>query len=156
MILFKNANHSLWSAGLATLVALLDVREPTRWGQDSTIPAPNERTTGEWVDVDLEYPDFPTSGTPYNVGVKWNYTRITTGRTYLHNVTETNTNAHTLDLQQLITDRRTYRIMHDVYLSDKRAKAILDELINRGWWLSYIAEIQRNTKLHLKGKSGLI
>jgi hypothetical protein len=50
----------------------------------------------------------------------------------------------TLDLQRLITDRRTYRIMHDVHLSDKCAKAILDELVNRGWWLSYICCI----KLH--------
>jgi hypothetical protein len=44
----------------------------------------------------------------------------------------------TLDLQRLITDGRTYRIMHDVHLSDKCAKAILDELVNRGWWLSYM------------------
>jgi hypothetical protein len=67
LIPLKIANHSLWSAGLTALVALLDVREPTRWGQDSTITVPDERTTGERVDVDLEYPDFPTPGTPYNV-----------------------------------------------------------------------------------------
>jgi hypothetical protein len=50
-----------------------------------------------------------------------------------HNVRQTQ--MLTLDLQRLITDRRTYRIMHDVHLSDKCAKAILDELVNRGWWL---------------------
>jgi hypothetical protein len=105
-----------WLAVMAGVVALSDVRDPTRRGEDATVPAAGERTTSESVDVALEYPDFPIPGTPYRVDVDWSYTRVTTGASYNHNVTETNTNPNVLDLQRLATDRDTYRPGDTVHL----------------------------------------
>ena len=105
-----------WCAVVAGVVALADVRDPTRRGEDATVPAPGERTLREKVDVKLSYPDFPIPGTPYRVDVGWDYTRITTGASYSHRVEETNVNPHVLDLQRLMTDRRLYRRGEVVHL----------------------------------------
>jgi hypothetical protein len=97
-----------WLAVIAGVVALSDERDPTRRGQDNTLPAPDERTIREIVDVNLEYPDFPIPGTPYRLNVDWNYTRQTTGTSYTYQVKETNTNPHILDQQILLTDKKIY------------------------------------------------
>jgi hypothetical protein len=96
-------------AGMAAIVGCADVRDPTRRGQDATVPSPGEVTVRERVDVELRYADFPIPGTPYTVRADWQYTRETTGASYTHAVTEANTNEHVLDLQRLQTDQTTYK-----------------------------------------------
>jgi hypothetical protein len=105
-----------WCAVVAGVVALADVRDPTRRGEDATVPAPGERTLREKVDVKLSYPDFPIPGTPYRVNVGWDYTRMTDGAFYTHRVEETNTNPHVLALQRLVTDSEVYRRGQVVHL----------------------------------------
>ena len=96
-------------AGMAAIVGCADVRDPTRRGQDATVPAPGEVTVRERVDVELRYPDFPIPGTPHTVKADWRYTRETTGASYSHAVAEANTNEHVLLLQRLQTDRKEYK-----------------------------------------------
>ena len=96
-------------AGIAAIVGCADVRDPTRRGQDATVPAPGEVTVRERVDVELRYPDFPIPGTPHTVKADWQYTRETTGASYSHAVAEANTNEHVLLLQRLQTDKKTYK-----------------------------------------------
>lgn len=105
-----------WLAVMAATVALADTRDPTRRGQDTTVPVPGERTLREQVNVTLEYPDFPIPGTPYKVDVNWNYTRATTGQAYTHSVIETQTNTHILNLQRLVTDKKVYHAGATVHL----------------------------------------
>jgi hypothetical protein len=103
-------------AGMAAIVGCADVRDPTRRGQDATVPAPGEVTVRERVEVELRYADVPIPGTPYTVEADWRYTRETTGASYSHAVAESNANEHVLDLQRLQTDRTTYRRGETIHL----------------------------------------
>ncbi|MBN2056912.1 hypothetical protein JW905_18445 [bacterium] len=79
----------------AAVVGLSDSADPWWRGQDATPPAAGELTTAEKVDVEFSYPDgAPLAGRAYAVDVKWEYQRITTGNTYTHAVSETQTNIH--------------------------------------------------------------
>jgi hypothetical protein len=82
------------SAGVA--VALGDRRDPFRRGEDSTLPAPGEKTTAENLVLQMSYPDTIALGKPFRVGAKWTYTRVTTGNSYTHAVSEISTEGHHL------------------------------------------------------------
>jgi len=95
-------DDSLTVAGVASAIAtgavavgLSDGPDPWWRGQEATPPAKGELTVAEKVDVVFGYPSrAPNAGAPYPVDVKWEYQRITTGNTYAHSVTETQTNIH--------------------------------------------------------------
>ncbi|CAL9590739.1 hypothetical protein SUDANB105_05218 [Streptomyces sp. enrichment culture] len=65
------------AAALALAAALSDVRDPSRRGQDATIPPGGAYTLDETVDVAIEYPDLPIPGRPFATDVHWQYTRRT-------------------------------------------------------------------------------
>lgn len=95
-------DDSITIAGVASVIAtaaaavgLSDVVDPWWRGQEATPPAKGELTVAEKVDAEFSYPGgAPSAGTPYPVDVTWKYQRITTGNTYNHSVTETQTNIH--------------------------------------------------------------
>ncbi|WP_380674816.1 hypothetical protein [Salinigranum sp. GCM10025319] len=92
----------------AVAAALSDYRDPVRRGQDATSPRAGERTEREEVDVDVEYPDLPWPGTPFETRVEWEYTRTTDQRTLTHSVSEHRHNAEFLLGQYVSTDSATY------------------------------------------------
>lgn len=92
-------------AGVASAVALVavavglsDDEDPWWRGQAATPPAADELTTAERVEVAFDYPGSPPkAGAPFPVAVDWEYQRVTTGATYSHSVSETQTNVHISD-----------------------------------------------------------
>lgn len=79
----------------AVAVGLSDDADPWWRGQEATPPVRDELTIAETVNVEFDYPDgAPNAGVPYQVHVKWDYQRITTGNTYTHSVEETQKNSH--------------------------------------------------------------
>jgi hypothetical protein len=95
-------------AAAALAAALSDEIDPTRRGQEATVPDADETTVREVVSVSLDYPQIPLPGTPYSVKVDWSYDRLTDRQTRTHAVSETQTNQHVLQSQHLLTDRREY------------------------------------------------
>ena len=95
-------------AAAALAAVLSDEIDPHRRGQIATVPHSNERTIRETVSVELEYPEIPFPGRPYKVDAKWKYRRETDQRTMEHAVSETKRNTHTVETQELITDRAVY------------------------------------------------
>lgn len=82
------------AAAVATAAALSDVRDPFRRGEDNTVPAAGELTTGERVRAKISYPEPVALGKPFAITTDWTYTRITTGASYNYSVSETNNNIH--------------------------------------------------------------
>jgi hypothetical protein len=85
-------------AAVALAVGLSDDEDPWWRGQEATPPKPGELTVAEKVDVRFDYPGgAPKAGAPFPVAVDWRYERVTTGETYGHAVSETQTNVHVSD-----------------------------------------------------------
>ncbi len=108
-----------WCAVVAGVAALSDVKDPHQRGREATVPAPGETTLREPLNVKMNYPDFPIPGTPYRVKTSWEYTRITDGGSYPHQVEEVNDNPHVLEEQVLITDQSEYTPGEMVHLLAK-------------------------------------
>jgi hypothetical protein len=89
------------AAAAATAAGLSDARDPFRRGQDNTMPASGEMTVGERLEASLMYPEAVELGRPFAVQTKWEYTRITTGKTYSYSVSETNNNVHVLERYEI-------------------------------------------------------
>lgn len=76
-------------------VALSDDEDPWWRGQEATTPDPSELTVAEKVHAKLSYPNGPpNAGIPYPIEVKWEYTRITTGKSYTYSIREIQKNTH--------------------------------------------------------------
>jgi hypothetical protein len=88
---------------VAVIVAMADEADPFWRGQENTPPADGELTIGEKVVAKWALPEAPNAGKPYTAEVKWTYTRFTTGRTYEHSVSETQTNIHLSDSVEVET-----------------------------------------------------
>jgi hypothetical protein len=84
------------AAAVATAAALSDTRDPIRRGQDNTAPAAGELTIAERLHATITYVEPVAVGRPFKVQADWDYTRVTTGNSYTHSVSETNTNEHVL------------------------------------------------------------
>lgn len=78
----------------AIAVACSDAADPFFRGQTATPPAQGETTVRERVVAEWDLPEAPSAGTAYPADVQWTYERFTTGQTYSHLVTETQTNVH--------------------------------------------------------------
>ena len=89
------------AAAVATAAGLSDVRDPVRRGQDNTKPAPGEMTTGEQLKISLAYPEPVALGRSFAVGAKWEYTSITTGKSYTYAVSEVNHNVHVISKYEI-------------------------------------------------------
>lgn len=97
------------AAAAAVAAAASDYRDPTRRGQDATVPDPAERTLRETVAISIEYPDLPVPGVPFETQVKWRYERETDGRVLDHEVTETRINTQFLLGKLIVTDKSNYQ-----------------------------------------------
>jgi hypothetical protein len=96
------------AAALAIAAAASDYRDPTRRGQDVTVPEPGSTTLWEQVDVAIEYPQLPLPGVPFQTDVTWDYARHTDTGVLTHSVTETRSNTQFLLGQLVVTDKPTY------------------------------------------------
>ena len=96
-------------AGAAAIAAAAsDYRDPTRRGQDNTLPAPAELTQRETVNMSIEYPNLPLPGVPFKTVVDWTYERETNNQVLTHHVTETNVNTQILLGKLVVTDKPQY------------------------------------------------
>ncbi|SHL39546.1 hypothetical protein SAMN05216428_102259 [Nitrosospira sp. Nsp11] len=96
-------------AAAAVAAALSDQIDPHRRGQDATVPDLTARTLRETVSVEMQYPEIPLPGYPYNLDVKWKYQRVTDRRTLEYSASETKPNLHVVQTQELLTDRPVYQ-----------------------------------------------
>ncbi len=96
------------AAAAALAAALSDYRDPSRRGQDATIPGSNEKTKMEKIVVDTVYHDLPIPGTPFKTDVKWHYTRHTNVNTYEHSVSEGQINAQFLLGKYVTSNKQAY------------------------------------------------
>lgn len=92
----------------ALAAALSDVIDPTRRGQQVTMPPASAKTLSEHQHVSLDYPEFPIAGTPYAIKTGWEYKRVTDMGSQSHKVEEVNKNPHVLADKLLITDKNRY------------------------------------------------
>lgn len=99
------------AAAVATVAGMTDVRDPFRRGEDKTAPAAGELTTAEKLHLIISYPEPVAPGKPFVVGAKWEYTRVTTGKTYSYAVEEKNNNVHVLSKYVITAPNvvRTYK-----------------------------------------------
>ncbi|MBS0562764.1 MAG: hypothetical protein JSR21_22160, partial [Proteobacteria bacterium] len=84
-------------ATAAAAVALSDAADPFWRGQEATPPTAGEMTVAEKVVAKWSLPEAPNAGKAYTAGVEWRYQRFTTGASYAHAVSETQTNIHVSD-----------------------------------------------------------
>lgn len=95
-------DDSLTVAGVASAIAtaavavgMSDYEDPFWRGQEATFPTEGELTVAEKLEIQFNYPvGAPQAGVNYPVNVKWEYQRITTGKTYTHFVEEVQVNTH--------------------------------------------------------------
>jgi len=92
----------------ALAAALSDEIDPTRRGQEATLPPPGALTVAEGHSVQIKYPELPVPGTPFKLDTAWNYVRQTTHGDLSHAVAETRENEHILEYKALFTDRLLY------------------------------------------------
>jgi hypothetical protein len=90
-------------ASIAAIAALSDAADPFWRGQEATPPAKGELTVGEKVVASWLLLEAPNAGRAFSADVKWEYSRFTTGKTYSHSVSETQTNVHLSDGVEVVT-----------------------------------------------------
>jgi hypothetical protein len=88
--------------------ALSDETDPTRRGQEVTVPPPGATTLAEHQKVHLSYPELPVPGRHFTVKTEWNYTRETDAGSFSHGVSEAKVNPHVLADKLLLTDKKLY------------------------------------------------
>jgi hypothetical protein len=96
------------AAAAAIAAGLSDYRDPSRRGQEATIPGPAEKTKMEKIIVDTVYQDLPIPGTPFKTDVKWNYARHTDVKIYEHSISEGQINAQFLLGKFVTSDKQAY------------------------------------------------
>jgi hypothetical protein len=99
----EGGGSSTAAAGILAAAAVVafaagasDGPDPISRGEDHTTPALGELTTHERISLEFSYPDPISLGKPFAVGLKWDYTRITTGQSYTYSASDTQHNLHTL------------------------------------------------------------
>ena len=97
------------AAGAAIAAACSDYRDPTRRGQDNTLPDEDELTLREVVDENIEYPSLPLPGVPFQTDVKWKYARETTNQLLEYGIEESNTNVQFLLGKMVLTNKVQYQ-----------------------------------------------
>ncbi|HAT7746510.1 TPA: hypothetical protein JAZ38_04255 [Legionella pneumophila] len=92
----------------AVAAALSDEIDPTRRGQEATMPATGSKTLFETQKVKMDYPELPIPGTPFKVKTAWDYERHTDAGIKTFSVSEEKKNPHVLRDKLLITDKKLY------------------------------------------------
>ena len=96
------------AAAAALAAALSDEIDPTRRGQDATVPPAGAKTLLESHEVRLGYPQLPIPGTHFKVRSDWRYTRHTDAGDQSTGADEVKVNPHVLADKLLLTDRTLY------------------------------------------------
>jgi hypothetical protein len=96
------------AAAAALAAALSDDIDPTREGQQATVPPTGAFTLEEYTKVKIDYPTWPLPGTPFELKADWRYERRTDAGTFGHAETPARRNRHVLRYHRLFTDRRHY------------------------------------------------
>lgn len=96
------------AAAAALAAAMSDEIDPTRRGQDVTVPPPGAKTLFESHEVRLTYPELPIPGTHFRVKSDWKYTRHTDAGDLSASADEVKKNPHVLTDKLLLTDRTLY------------------------------------------------
>jgi hypothetical protein len=96
------------AAACVIAAALSDEIDPTRHGQEATVPPAGALTVSERTSVSLKYPDLPVPGTHFTVDTSWDYTRGTTAGDLSHSASEPRRNPHALADKLLLTDKLHY------------------------------------------------
>lgn len=104
------------AAAAATAAALSDARDPFRRGQDHTSPAGGELTLEERLALELFYPEPVALGKPFATGLKWEYSRVTTGASYSYGDTDTGTNVHVASSYEIEAPEVVYRAKREPFL----------------------------------------
>lgn len=97
------------AAAAAVAAALSDEIDPTRRGQEATVPPPGAKTLSESHEVKLGYSELPIPGTHFKLNAAWGYTRHTDAGDQSTSADEVRTNPHALADKLLLTDRVLYR-----------------------------------------------
>lgn len=93
-------------AALAT--ALSDEIDPTREGQEATVPPAGAVTLEEYARVAVSYPEFPRPGAPFSLDATWEYERRTDHGALSHREAHAHQNPHVLLYHRLFTHRARY------------------------------------------------
>lgn len=93
----------------AVAAALSDETDPTRRGQEATVPLAGAKTVLESHDVRLSYPELPIPGRHFEAKADWRYTRHTDAGDLSAGADEVKKNPHALADKLLLTDRTLYR-----------------------------------------------
>lgn len=96
------------AAAAAIAAAASDYRDPTRRGQDNTLPDPDELTVRETVSMAIEYPALPLPGVPFQTKAKWEYQRETETRVLYYDTEDAFANAQFLLGKLVVTDKPHY------------------------------------------------
>jgi hypothetical protein len=96
------------AAAAALAAALSDEIDPTREGQEATVPPAGARTQEEYTKVKVDYPSFPLPGTAFELGVAYTYERRTDMGNFQSGAEKKRQNPHILRYHRLFTDRSLY------------------------------------------------
>jgi hypothetical protein len=104
------------AAAAVVAAALSDEIDPTRRGQEATVPPPGARTLTESHEVKLGYSEMPIPGTHFKLNTGWRYTRHTDAGDQSTTADEERRNPHALADKLLLTDRALYHPGHTIRL----------------------------------------
>lgn len=96
------------AAAVAIAAALSDDIDPTREGQQATVPPAGAKTLEEYTKASIKYPQFPLPGTSFKLDVDWKYERRTDSGTLTHGDNPSRQNQHILLYHRLFVDRNLY------------------------------------------------
>ncbi len=96
------------AAAAVLAAALSDDIDPTREGQQATVPPAGAKTLEEYTKARIKYPQFPLPGTPFKLDVDWKYERRTDSGTLTHGDSPNRQNQHVLLYHRLFVDRKLY------------------------------------------------
>ena len=96
------------AAAAALAAALSDDIDPTREGQEATVPPAGALTLEEFTDVKIDYEGFPIPGTPFTTKTTFNYERRTDAGNFPFSASHKRKNRHYLLFSKLLTDRTHY------------------------------------------------
>jgi|GEM_PF-2984434 len=96
------------AAAAAIAAAASDKIDPTREGQEATMPAPGAFTTMEYTKLRSHFTAFPLPGTNFKFKAEWKYERHTTKGVLTHSDAPQRENLHYLLFHKLLVDQKVY------------------------------------------------
>jgi hypothetical protein len=104
------------AAAAALAAALSDEIDPTREGQQATLPPPGTKTSEEYTKVEIEYAQYPLPGTPFKLKTNYKYERRTDNGILSHADEPKRENPHVLLYHRLFVDKVRYAPSQTIHL----------------------------------------